>query len=188
MSKETYIARKIDDDTGEIDFLGKIYTIKSNGDVFNGSRKLAASDNGHGYKTLHFRVKGVRKRFYIHRVVADIFIINTENKPNVNHIDLDRGNNNKNNLEWCTQKENVTYSANLGSYDDKGGKVTLQFDLEGNFIKEWLTAKRAADFFNCTKELINQAARLTCKTCHTAKGFKWVYKEDYLKMIEDGIL
>lgn len=53
----------------------------------------------------------VRNKDYVHRLVAKAFIPNPENKPYVNHIDNNPGNNKVGNLEWCTQKENVAHSS-----------------------------------------------------------------------------
>jgi len=50
-----------------------------------------------------------QKCFSIHRLVAQSFIPNSENKPQVNHIDLNKRNNNVNNLEWATGKEDIRH-------------------------------------------------------------------------------
>ena len=80
---------------------------------------LNPTDNGHGYKIIGLNYKGKRKNHYIHRLVAEAFIPNPYNKKCVNHIDYDRGNNNVDNLEWCTTKENMQHSVERMSHPKK---------------------------------------------------------------------
>lgn len=75
------------------------------------SNILSPSDNGNGYKYISASVNGKRKHLYMHRLVAEAFIPKVKGKDFVNHIDYDRGNNRVDNLEWCTQTENMRHSA-----------------------------------------------------------------------------
>jgi len=52
---------------------------------------------------------------YIHRLVAEYFIPNPENKKYVNHLNCDRADNRVENLEWCTAKENTDYTMQVGN-------------------------------------------------------------------------
>lgn len=73
-------------------------------------RLLSPTSNGNGYMIYGLRKDKQRKNHYIHRMVAEAFIDNPNNLPEVNHIDFDRSNNNVSNLEWCTKLQNIMYS------------------------------------------------------------------------------
>lgn len=74
-------------------------------------RVMSWCDNGNGYKCVYLKKNGKRKIAYIHRLVANAFIENKENKKYINHKDYNPCNNRFDNLEWCSQKENVIYSS-----------------------------------------------------------------------------
>ena len=76
----------------------------SNGNYLN-------TKNGNGY--IRPALNGVKK--YGHRVVAEVFIPNPDNKPCVNHKDSNRSNNHVDNLEWCTRKENQQHGVDFGN-------------------------------------------------------------------------
>ena len=80
--------------------------------VIEREKILKPTSNGvGGYLIIGLKKDGKRKNHYIHRLVANAFIDNPENKSVINHKDYNRENNNASNLEWCTQKENTNYSA-----------------------------------------------------------------------------
>lgn len=72
--------------------------------------KILKLGKRNGYYVLTLNKNNKRKAHQVHRLVAEAFIPNPENKPFVNHKDFNPLNNNLNNLEWVTQKENVNWS------------------------------------------------------------------------------
>jgi hypothetical protein len=62
------------------------------------------------YRGVNLIINGKEKMFYLHRIIAETFIPNIENKPEVNHIDGDKGNNSVENLEWNTGSENQIHA------------------------------------------------------------------------------
>jgi len=105
------------------------------------------------YNRVTFCKNGKTKRYSVHRLVAQAFILNPDNKPQVNHIDNTGTNNQANNLEWVTGKENMAHSAKQGRQIEaqkagcKAAKAKLQKQAEekyknilGNrFIKTYTT-------------------------------------------------
>lgn len=97
----------------EIDQMGNVYSIVTT----NSRRKgiIKPQDNSKGYlRVTLFDKNGKGRKHYVHRLVAKAFIPNPENKPIVNHIDCNPYNNSVENLQWCTQSENIQYSYDLG--------------------------------------------------------------------------
>ena len=63
-----------------------------------------------GYYVISLTKNKQRHNYSVHRLVAQAFIKNIDNKPYINHLDYDKHNNCVDNLEWCTQKENINWS------------------------------------------------------------------------------
>jgi Mg2+/Co2+ transporter CorC len=79
------------------------------GRVTHNGKFLKATDRGNGYLTVHIE----DKNRYLHRIVAQAFIPNPENKPQVNHIDGNRSNDCVENLEWVSRLENVKHAKEI---------------------------------------------------------------------------
>lgn len=73
-----------------------------------------------GYLGISLCFNGRQYRCFAHRLVAKAFIPNPENKPEVNHIDGNKTNNNVDNLEWVTRQENAIHAIQAGLYNPRG--------------------------------------------------------------------
>jgi hypothetical protein len=84
------------------------YRIYQDGHVYSCKRKivLKQQNNMDGYKFVGLWNDGIQYIKYIHRLVAEHFIDNPDNKPEVDHIDRDKSNNMYWNLRWATRSEN----------------------------------------------------------------------------------
>jgi hypothetical protein len=83
-----------------------------------GDYYLNPNDNGKGYWRIKLSYKSKSKRHMLHRLIAEAFIDNPENKPFVNHIDGNKKNNQLSNLEWVTRMENVIHAWENGLYEN----------------------------------------------------------------------
>lgn len=92
----------------------------------------------------------------------------------MNHKDENKLNNCVSNLEWCTNLYNHNYGTINERISQSQSKPVLQYDLNGNLIKEWKSINE------CGRNGFNQGD--ICKCCNgkrkTAKGFIWVYKNE----------
>lgn len=96
-----------------------LFKVSKDGEVLSKrtNRILKLQISPSGYLVFSTKIggrQGITKLFRVHRVVADTFIDNPENKPFVNHIDGNKLNNNVTNLEWVTAKENTRHAVEIG--------------------------------------------------------------------------
>lgn len=115
----------------QISNLGNVYSLITN-------KILKPRLTLDGYYQVDLCKNGVKKHLYIHRLVAQSFLDNPKNYKIVNHKDENSMNNIVSNLEWC----NSTYNNNYGNCKRKISEANSikinQYDMDGNFIKQWL--------------------------------------------------
>lgn len=155
--------------------------------LFYKERKLNPHLNKDGYRIvkLHLEEGNVRT-VSVHRLVAENFIPNQNNYPQINHIDENRINNNVDNLEWCT----ATHNANHGTRKEKLRKISgirvAQYDLQGNLIKIWDSISQASQSFGAKT---TSCIRRVCKGEPgrlSYRGYTWRYVDN--KVIGDSNL
>ncbi len=106
-----------------------------------------------GYKKVELTNNGFSKRYYVHRLVAEAFIPNPDNLPEVNHKDEIASNNHVDNLEWCTHKYNSNYGTRAVRIKDKmkqigRSKPVLMYSKDGIFIKRFDSIREASTALN----------------------------------------
>lgn len=119
-----------------------LFLVSNFGEVYSkrSSKILKQNLHSNGYFTIATKIGGRKGKsicFKVHRLVAEAFLLNIENKPFVNHIDGVKTNNNLNNLEWCTAKENTKHAILTGLIDYSKRNVTYILNEDQiSFIKE----------------------------------------------------
>lgn len=138
--------------------------------------KLTKENTGYYSVSLYDGAKG--RNVNLHRIIATLFVYNDDPKQKncVNHKDENKLNNLPENLEWCTIGYNVTY----GTVKERRSEIrkikVVQFDKNGNFIKEWDSA------MNAEKDLGIRNVTSCCKKKRkTAGGYVWMYLSEYLE-------
>jgi len=163
-----------------IDGFNKRFWISTSGRVVDLVKKklVPAHCNNKGYLQVSLHpnsYKTLSKK--IHRMVMESFVDNPEDKPEVNHKDENKGNNSIYNLEWCTRKENITWShitERLAERNINGSssKAVAQYTLSGKLVKVFPSQSEVVRNFDCASSRI-------CRCCKSGKGkcgeFMWRY-------------
>ena len=146
------------DDTYSVSTYGRVRNDKT-------GHILAPGTDSNGY--LHVNLNGSLKR--IHRLVATAFIPNPDNLPEINHIDGNKKNPHKDNLEWCTR----TYNINRVSNKRKPTKAGIEC-VETGIV--YPTVEAAAKAVNRSSMAIRKVLYGQTKT---SAGLHWRYHYDY---------
>lgn len=102
-------------DTGEVRSVDRVLSVTNQKErLFKGKVLLQTMNKQVQYKQVSLWKENKGTSYYVHRLVAEAFIPNPEGKPEVNHIDGNRQNNNISNLEWVTSGENSLHASKTG--------------------------------------------------------------------------
>jgi hypothetical protein len=137
----------------EVDDQGNVYSLISNRFVDSGltSKK---------YKRVCLVTNGKRKFHHVHRLVAETFIPNPLNLPQVNHKDGNKQNNHVENLEWCSASDNMKHSYDSGLHERKLSPENVRFILEHYIPRDKEFGTRALGRkFNVSQTAIRQVLK-----------------------------
>jgi hypothetical protein len=116
------------------------YYVTEDGRVFRNGRQLKFGIGKRGYCNIGLSIFNVLYYFLVHRLVAELYIPNPDNKPEVNHKNGIKSDNRVSNLEWNTRKENQQHSAKvlknkvgINNYQSKFTEEEIQY-IRSNYI------------------------------------------------------
>ena len=130
-----------------------------------------------GYLTVNLCKNHKIKYCRIHRLVAQSFIPNPQNLPEINHKNEDKTDNKVDNLEWCDAKYNNNYGTRIQRITEKNingkcSKQVLQYSKDGEFVKEWKSTMDVERNLRYDHKHISDCCRGKLKSAY---GFVWKY-------------
>ncbi len=139
----------------------------------NGNEKfLSGKKDKDGYIEIILSANQRKKYFRLHRLVADAFIPNPENKPQINHKDRNKKNNSVANLEWVTCSENVVHSFETGRKIYK--RPIVQYTKNMEVVSYWNSIREAGRSLNIA---VNNISSCCGGKLPSAGGYIWRYQE-----------
>lgn len=162
---------------------GKVYSVLANRII-----KTCVSNKGYELACLR-KADGTRKQYTVHRIVASAFIPNKHSLRLVNHKDENKLNNRASNLEWCTVSQNNNYGTakarRLETWELKHCKPFYVYDLENNFVGEFVNARKFARAFNMgSTSVYNSLCRNTdLSKRYSCHGYVLYYKSVVKKAV-----
>jgi len=143
--------------------------VHSNGKRFRRKGRILSQALVRGYPRVRL---GRDNGHYIARLVAQAFIPNPLNKPQVNHIDGVPTNNHVSNLEWATSSENIQHSYTVLNRASAVARPIKQLTRDGVFISKFKSASDASRAIGGNRSHINECC---CGKRKTSDGYKWQF-------------
>lgn len=142
-----------------------LYQISNLGNVKRNNKILKPYFNSKGYYRVDLYKDGIEKKYTVHRLVAEHFIPNPDNKPCIDHINTNKTDNRVENLRWVTHKENN----NNPKSKYKQSIPVLQFSLDGELVNRWESIRDIEREIGIRNSAISHCLKSN-KICG---GFKW---------------
>lgn len=127
-----------------------------------------------GYVMIDLNKNGKHDRRLMHRLVGEHFLEKPDGKNYINHLDGNTRNNNVDNLEWCTQSENIQYAYNNGTKTPPHQKRIGQYDMNGILVNVWCSISEASRASGASRSNIRKVIH---GTRNHAGGYKWQITE-----------
>ncbi|CAG8483088.1 13038_t:CDS:1 [Acaulospora colombiana] len=158
---------------------GSNYFISNIGRIKNRNGRISEGSilKGNGYIRANININGLSTKPYIHRLVAEAFISNPENKPYINHKNGYRDDNRADNLEWVTPKENAERKVFPNRGRGRSRKI-VQKTLNGNVVQIWDSITLAGYALNISR---NHISACCSRKRNITGGWRWMYYEDYIE-------
>ena len=130
---------------GRVRSVNRTITYIDGRNCFYGSKLLTLKKDRYGYLKVELCKNNQKKQVLVHRLVAEAFIPNPHNLPQVNHKDEDKTNNCVWNLEWCDGKHNVNWGTRNERMSknslNKNGKTVILTTKHGIYLHEWTSVR-----------------------------------------------
>ena len=160
----------------EITMGKKNYWVSNTGRFKNNRGKIVALKVSHHYITISFKNMDKKSTYALHRIIAQLFVPNPENKPIVNHIDGNKENNCSDNLDWVTKSENTKHAHENGLIK-KNMREVNQYDKEGKFLTKFESIKSASIKLKLDKSSIGHVCARDRPGSNTCGGFVFKYAD-----------
>ena len=164
-----------------------LYQVSDRGNVYSverlnsrgykiGGRIMKPNYRRDGYLTVDLHSNGKRRTKKIHRLVAEAFIPNPNNLPEVNHMDENKTNNELSNLEWCTRKHNNNHGTIIERSAQARSKKVRAVNVETGEVLTFSSVSEAGrKGYSCGN--VSQASRGIYYGGNLYRGHKWSYEK-----------
>lgn len=122
-------------------------------------KKASTSVNAVGYIQVGVWMNGKAQTFNVHRLVAEAFIPNPDNLPQINHKDENRANCHVSNLEWCTAKYNCNYGTHIKNLRQYNCKPVVAIDKKTGVETTYFSLAEAGRKLSVNPDLISRCLR-----------------------------